>query len=277
MNKMYLGLITNSWEKLFGKNDFSKLIKKGKLLGAKHIELRQHYLDKFEVFDGGLWRPQINKLEKLVSEFPDITFNLAINWPFLSKKTNPLDHQFQDALKTSKIVGKENPHLRIVDSTKFNSVWNSKEQIPKEIELNLIALSKEAIKKEISLSIENVGQTIQSMSNLVWYVRDNLPMNKKNMLSLCLDPVNQIRRFPESDPLSEMKGLPTDMFMLVHFKQSINGVLSSIIKRGDIDCKYQLKITREKKYDGPIIIEIPPHDCVFQNTKKSINFLFNRP
>ena len=269
---MNFGAITNSWKLQLDDTDLGTLVSGAKTRGATHIELRQTCLGDCESGEGEDWRPVLPRLQALVDSFPDLAFDLAMAWPCLSQKTDPGGEQFQAALEAAKVVGRDTPHLRIVDPSLFDQAWEQPEDIPEEA-MGVTELAREAASQGVILSMENSGQPIRSMALLVREVRNKLSDEEGAYLGLCPDATNQLRRFPESDPLAELDAVPLDMLKIVHFKQARDGLAHHTVDTGDLDCLRMLRILEAKNYQGPAIMEIPPHEQVLENLSASFAFL----
>jgi len=269
---MIFGAITNSWRQQLDGHDLPTLVKEAQARGARHIELRQTCLGECETGQGESWRPVMANLQALVDAFPDISFDLAMAWPCLSKKSNPSGEQFQAALQAAKMVGRVTPHLRIVDSIRFDSAWETAEQIPEEA-LAVADLAREAAGQGVILSMENSGQPIRSMALLVRQARARLSSREGIYLGLCPDPTNQLRSYPNSDPVAELAALPSDTLKIVHIKQARGGKPHPTVDTGDLDCARMLRVLEAKGFRGPAIIEIPPDEIVFDNLAASFAFL----
>ena len=74
----------------------------------------------------------MSNMQALVDGFPDLSFNHAMAVPFLSGGVDAKGEQFQQALEAAKIVGRDAPHLRLVDPAPQDTVWESSDQIPNE-------------------------------------------------------------------------------------------------------------------------------------------------
>lgn len=269
---MIFGAITNSWRHQLDGHDLISLVKEAQDRGARHIELRQTCLGDCETGQGEEWRPVIPRLRALVDGYPDMSFDLAMAWPCLSKKTDPSEEQFQAALHAAKTVGRTTPHLRIVDSKPFGRAWETADEIPPEA-LVVSDLAREAARQGMILSMENTGQPIRSMALLVREARHRLSDREGRYLGLCPDPANQLRNYPDSDPVAELARLPVDMLKIVHIKQARAGRPHPTVDTGDLDCARLVRVLQAKGYRGPAILEIPPHDAVFDNLSASLAFL----
>jgi sugar phosphate isomerase/epimerase len=169
-------------------------------------------------------------------------------------------------------VGRAVPHLRIVDPSNFDQAWEKPADLPVEA-LGVADLAREAARQGVILSMENSGQPIRSMALLVREARSRLSAEEGGFLGLCPDPTNQLRRYPDSDPIAELDALPLDMIKIVHFKQARGGKPYPAVDTGDLDCVRMLKVLEDKGYQGPAIMEIPPHERVFENLSNSFAFL----
>ena len=121
--------------------------------------------------------------------------------------------------------------------------------------------------------MENSGQPISSMAMLVQAVRERMPEEYREYLGLCPDPTNQLRRFPDSDPLGDLNALPLDMLKIVHFKQMRDGDAWPTVDDGDLDCREMRDILNGMGYAGPAIMEIPRTSDVFSNLESSYAYL----
>jgi len=111
------------------------------------------------------------------------------------------------------------------------------------------------------------------MALLVNEARKQLSPEQGSYLGLCPDPTNQLRRYPDSDPLAELEALPLDMVKIVHFKQARDRRPHPTVDTGDLDCINMLNVLEGKGYQGPAIMEIPPHQQVFDNLSASFAYL----
>src|SRR5262249_61656512 len=184
---MIFGAITNSWRQQLDSQDLAALVKEAQARGARHIELRQTCLGQCESGEGESWRPVLSRLEALVHEFPELSFDLAMAWPCLTRKTDPAGEQFQAALLGAKLVGGQTPHLRLVDPASFDSPWEKPEDLPHEA-LSVADLAREAARQGVILSMENSGQPIRSMALLVNEARTRLTVEEGRYLGLCPAP-----------------------------------------------------------------------------------------
>ena len=73
--------------------------------------------------------------------------------------------------------------------------------------------------------------------------------------------------------MDELANLPADYIKIVHFKQARDGVAIGSVDDGDLDCRAMRRILQGKAYEGAAIMEIPPHDDVFDNLAASFAYL----
>jgi len=269
---MIFGAISNSWRQQLADYDLADLVKQAQDHGSKHVELRQTCLGDYEQGEGNDWRPVLPKMQSLVDGFPQLTFDLAMAMPCLSQRIDPQGGYFQAALDGAKLVGGSGPHLRTVDPSSFDQVWEKPEDLP-ETALGLVELTREAARQGVILSMENSAQPIASMAMLVSEIRSRLPEADGKFLGLCPDPTNQLRRFPDTDPIAELEALPLDMIKIVHFKQARDGKPHPTVDTGDLDCMSMLRVLENKGYQGQAIMEIPSHEDVFDNLSASFAYL----
>ncbi len=269
---MIFGAITNSWRLQLEDRPLVDLVGQAEAKGARHIELRQTCLGTCESGEGDDWRPSLAGLADVVEAHPGLTYDLAMAWPCLTRETDPQGEAWQAALEGARLVGGDAPQLRIVDPSPFDAAWKSPEDVP-DAAWGLAGLATEAARQGVVLSMENSGQPIGSMAMLVEAVRERMPAEFRHYLGLCPDPTNQLRRFPDSDPLGDLDALPQDMLKIVHFKQTRGGEAWPTVDDGDLDCLEMLEILTAKGYDGPAIMEIPSHRDVFSNLENSFDYL----
>ena len=269
---MIFGAITNSWRNQLMEHDLADLIAEARARGSRHVELRQTCLGACESGQGADWRPNLAGLQSVADAFEDLQFDLAMALPCLTQEVDPSGEQFQMALKGAKIVGRETPHLRLVDPNPFDFIWQSAADIPEQA-YNLANMAREAASQGVILSVENSGQPIGSMAMLVEECRKRLTAEEGSYLGLCPDPANQLRRFPDTDPLGDLNALPLDMLKIVHFKQARDGDPYPSVDTGDLNIGEMLHLLEAKNYQGPAIMEIPPHPDVFDNLTASYDFL----
>ena len=78
---MIPGAISNSWRLQLNDQDLAELVEQAREQGAEHVELRQTCLGEYETGEGDEWRPVFPKMQALVDQFPQLTFDLAMAMP----------------------------------------------------------------------------------------------------------------------------------------------------------------------------------------------------
>ena len=269
---MILGAITNSWgEHIYG-IDLPRLVERVRRRGASHVELRQTYLGQYEEGAGDEWRPVVNKMARLSRTFPGLTFNLAIAYPCLTTEPDPSSPRFQVSLEAAKAVCPLAPRLRMVDTARFDGLWESSEDIPPTA-LGVADLARESARQGVRLFMENAGQPVRSMALVIQEARGMLSAGEAPYLGLCVDPINSMRADPDSDPIAEVEALPLDYILMVHFKQTRNRQPHPVVGDGDLDYPRLLGVLESKGYDGLAILEIPGGEQVFDNFRESADYL----
>ncbi|MCZ6874631.1 MAG: TIM barrel protein [bacterium] len=269
---MIFGAISNSWQRQLPTQTLATLVAEAQQRGARHIELRATCLGDCETGQGDDWRPLLPNLQALIDQFPGLSFNLAVPVPCLTEAVDPQGVLFQAALTGAICVGRQQAHLRIVDGGYFDHAWETPEDIPATA-LGLADLAHEAARQQVVLSIENVSQPLHSMAMLVKCAGDRLSPVEGDNLGLCLDLTNQLRAYPDSNPLSELAAISPSMIKMMHIKQTRELRPYPTVDTGDLDCLQMLKILQEMSYEGPLVFEIPPHEQALENLTSSFNFV----
>lgn len=269
---MIYGAITNSWRNQLDDAELVDLVATAQDRGARHIELRQTCLGSAESGEGEGWRPDLTELAEVVVRFPNLTFDLAVALPCITTEIDPEGGLYQAQLEAARLVGRGSPHLRTVDPGASDTPWEQPEDVA-EVARRIVPLVREAARQGVIFSMENSGQPLRSMALLVSEARAELTEEEGQYLGLCPDPTNQLRRHPDSNPLDELANLPADYIKIVHFKQARDGAAIESVDDGDLDCRAMQRILQGKAYAGPAVMEIPPHDDVFENLAASFAYL----
>ena len=127
---MIRGAISNSWRLQLTDHDLSELVEQARNQGAEHVELRQTCLGEYETGEGDEWRPVFPKMQALVDQFPQLTFDLAMAMPCLTRHIDAKGGLFQAALAGAKMVGGDSPHLRTVDPGATGDAWQTPDDVP---------------------------------------------------------------------------------------------------------------------------------------------------
>ena len=269
---MIVGAITNSWREQLYSTELSQLVERARRRGAAHIELRQTCLGEYEEGADENWRPLTDKLARLARTFPVLTFNLAMAYPCLTRETGPASPQFQASLQAAKAVGVMSPRLRLVDTARFNGVWEKPQDVASAV-VGISELARESAHQGVRLLLENAGQPIWSMALVVREARKALNTHEAGYLGLCVDPINSMMSDPGSDPIAEILALPLDHIFMVHFKQTRSGQPHPTVGDGDLDYPRLLEVLKSVGYEGLAILEIPAGEKAFDNFRASVGYL----
>lgn len=269
---LIFGAITNSWQRQLSTQPLVRLVAEARQRGARHIELRATCLADCESGEGADWRPVLPNLQALVEAFPDLTFNLAVPVPCLTAAVDSQGTFYQAALAGAICVNRQQPHLRIVDGGHFEQPWETADDIP-AIALGLADLAREAARQDVILSIENVAQPLRSMSLLIQQARARLSAEEVDKLGLCLDLTNQLRAYPDSNPLFELAAISPDLIKMMHIKQTRDLRPYPTVDTGDLDCRQLIEVLHDLPYAGPLVFEIPPHEQALENLSTSFAFV----
>jgi hypothetical protein len=63
----------------------------------------------YETGAGNTWWLAIQRLAKMAKSFPGLSFNLAIEWPCISKENDPQNEQFQAAFQAARVLDPNAP------------------------------------------------------------------------------------------------------------------------------------------------------------------------
>jgi len=273
-----IGLVSNVFGKLLERNSLPQLLREAQLQnGVEYIELRQHFLghpyeDKNGVIDAA-------SIGKLVQNFPDIEFNIAIQIPYLSGSVTDKDGSFLRGVETAFKIGQitnKKPHLRMVDPQ------TSSDTIKKMINStcdNIDRMAKALSDINGILSIENSPQ--RDMWQNIWHIINTVRQRRDN-IKLCYDPVNvtvsdkiageELARLSPTSVDSTALPWKSDDISMFHVKQ-IKGKILPVVSEGEVDWTLQLKQLKSIGYRGPICLEIAPTELVFDNIKSSLNYV----
>ncbi len=269
---MILGTNTRSWAEHLYTTEMPRMVERARRRGVDHIELCQGYMGQFEEGAGDDWRPSVDKLARLVRTFPLLSFNLAIEFPYISGEPDAASPLFQSSLEAARTLGAATPRLRLVDTSEFDKPWEKVEDIA-AIASGVARLAREANGLDVRLCMENSGQPLRAMSLLVEGARAALAPEEAGNLGLCVDPVSSIRSGASSDPDTEMKTLPLDYLSMVHIRQTRDGQPHPSLAEGDIDWSSLVKVLKSKGYSGLAIVEVPPVAESFELLKDSVDYL----
>ncbi len=270
---MTLGLVSNCWQVQLAQGaSLDELIAEAAEAGFRAIELRQGFLGEYESADRHL--PDPAKLEKLPNTFPQMRFNIAIQFPFLSERASSSDELFRAGLwAADSVAGEYPPHLRLVDLTTAVSPQN----LPavEAAAAQLVQLTRELVALDGVLSVENARQPWPWFCKVLDAARDQLGLDRSR-LKLCYDPVNLYLTNETIDPLEATKSLATDEISMVHFKQRVDGRIATAVCDGDVNWDKQLAALHDAGYAGPFLFEVASHKKLWEYLAGSREYLRRR-
>lgn len=273
-----LGLVSNCWKvQLDAGVSLSSLVEQAVAAGFRFVELRQGCLGECE--DSETRLPRAASLKKLAQEFPEITFDLAVELPVFSEFINDsaetagvmlagvhaLSENYRPAhLRIVDLVSKDVPARRSVAATSVaefsledvvDSLLNLKTQLPAGI-----------------LSVEHSFQAWVGFRQVFEAVRSRGDLST-DAIKVCYDPCNfwLAGDGEEADEITER--LPTEWLSMVHLKQRVGGSISTRLELGDVDWPRQLELLNGAGYAGPFLFETAPSGDVWQCLGDSRDYL----
>jgi len=253
-------------------------------LNISYVELRQTALGP--PYESQDFFPDTGAIKNLAVEFKDIIkFNLAIQLPYLSGTVNATNETFLQGVSCSKALAEVSgciPHLRVVDP-----ITSSKEM--KEVPKDVVARNIEEMLDKMTeiggiLSLENSGQ--EGFWQHYWSIID-LVVRHRERLKLCFDPCNLVKSEKTTDgdtianltPLTNTQQGPkqvpwkSDDIAIFHIKQTNGEQLLQVVCEGVVHWPKQLAQIQRIGYSGPVCLEIPPSEDIYENLKKSWDYL----
>lgn len=228
--------------------------------GYEAIELRQGSLAEGEN-DQGVATPAV--LAKLASRHPQIEFDYAMAFPFMSERADyrcaTLATGVEAALATG---GQTGPHLRLVD---IETSTESEASIVGVEQLSAFAIR--CREQGVRLSLEHSRQPWAHFSSVLSAVRARL--NSEHFPSLCLDPANFCILSEQHLSLELLRVLPLESVSMVHLKQWGSGSVLPELLKGDVCWQELHDRLRSRAYTGPLHMEIAPTAEVWERLEAS--------
>lgn len=282
---MIAGLVTNCFRhQLDAGESLLDLIAEAERRGYRAIELRQGSLGEFESDDQN---PDAQQLTELPSRFPDVRFNIAVQFPFLSPGVDPHDAVFSAGKWAAQAVsGEAPPHLRLVDLTTTDEQLAEADRFI--LTENLIRLVAAMAEIDGVLSIENGPQNWPALWEVFDSVRDRGSIRRgasvqgrdfvspdAHRLMLCYDPCNLLMNDANPDPATVTGGLIGDDISLFHFKQRRDGAILPTVCDGDLDWPAQVALLSHINYAGPGLFEVMSSESIWEALDESTTYLNN--
>lgn len=287
--KHRLGLVSNCWKiQLEAGESLRDLIDGAIACGLDFIELRQGCLGEFE--DKGTRLPRVELLHQLASDFPQVTFDLAVELPVFSEEIDPASAEVRVLIDAARALADEHrpAHLRIVDlvskcvpSPRADDSHESADFSQQHVMRSLRALQDEL--PSGVLSLEHSFQPWKGFSRLFSAAGSKAESEAPPAHSpkLCYDPCN-LWLSGDDDLLKEPRSLlHADWLSMVHLKQRVDGTVSTRFEPGEVDWGQQLMVLDQAGYAGPLLFEIASstdiRDCLEESSRYLAELISRRP
>ena len=264
-----LGLVSNCWGVQLA-NDIAldELIAQATEIGYGAIELRQTCLGTYEPTAHS---PIAEALAALPKHFPNMQFNLALAFPYLSAESSASHPLFAAAVEAADALsGKYPAHLRLVDlETPDEVLAGSDVEVLAE---RIAKLATPLIRLSGTLSIEHARQSWARTWNAFRAARERLD-GLSSHLRLCYDPCNLFMASDTPRGADVLNELHPDDLSMVHFKQSVGGEQLTTVSDGQVNWPEQLHGLQAMPYEGPALFEVAASEDVWENLRVSQMYL----
>lgn len=281
MNQNHLGLVSNCWKMQLDRGEsLRSLIARAVDTGFEFVELRQGCLSECENSETRL--PDVDALASLSSQFPEVTFDLAVELPIFSREiaTTAGDvRTILDGVHALSSAGRP-AHLRIVDlvSKRVPDARSNDTQTESGFFLEEAIGSLLELQNELAsgvLSVEHSYQPWSGFRRLFEVARSTSGDSNSSgpLLRLCYDPCNLWISGDGESANQITETLPVDWLSMVHLKQRCGGAVSTRFEPGEVDWSRQLAALNRAAYAGPFLFETAPTDDVWQCLADSRRYL----
>lgn len=269
-----LGLVSNCWKiQLDSGTCLAELVQQAVKEGFRFIELRQGCLGECEDSESKL--PFADSLQKLARQFPEITFDLAVELPVFSKSIDANSSTVEAMLQGASALAENGhpAHLRIVDpvSKVVPGDSSAEEKISSALNLRDVVDSLSNLKAKLPCGIVSVEHSFQP-----WAGFRNLfeaANSTEVTIQLCYDPCN-LWLTGDGDNADEITArLPVDWLSMVHLKQRVGSSVSTRLEQGEVNWPRQLKLLNDARYTGPFLFETTPSEDVWECLRDSRDYL----
>lgn len=259
-----VGIVSNCWKAQLQKGEsLHDLISQTRDTEFSHVELRQGCMGHFENSDK---IPDAEALATLASEFPDISFNLAVELPIFSKSIDTTSNAVKAMIQAAKNLSQP-PHLRIVDVT---ATFVPHSQAPGFSIENVLA-SFSSLQAALGDGVISVEHAFQPWADIERFFEVSHEL--VTPVKLCYDACN-LGLTNEINLVSYItESIPGEWLALVHLKQRVGEAVLPKLGPGDVDWKKQLTLLSNSNYAGPLLFEINPSDEVAQCLTESLSYL----
>lgn len=247
------GAVSNCWQsQLVDGQPLENLIGRAvDELGFRHIELRQGSLGTFEDSDR---MPDADALACLSSQFPLVSFDLAVELPVFAEPVRQNDSRRQRYLEAAHALS---GHLRIVDLTPCPAFDVTNDWLGMAAE-NLTSLAN-----DLSDGLVSIEHSIQPWSRF-WPAFETARSKCEATLKLCYDPVNLWLTGDGAQAGEITRSIPVESLSMVHLKQRRGDSTLPSFTEGDVDWLSQLSILADRNYGGPFLFEIAPSESAWE-------------
>ena len=266
---MIPGIVSNCWQRQLERGiELEDLLSQALARGFGAVELRQTCLGSFEEPEGHV--PKVSALGCLADRFPEIRFDLALAFPFLSPGGVVEDSLFQTGVDAARALsGRFPPHLRLVDlATTGEMLQGSERRVAHEV----VRLAESMADAGGWLSLEHSRQPWASFTQVMGEARCILG-SRSHHLRLCYDPVNLLFAADRPDPSQVVGSLDVSGLSMVHLKQFQAGEVQTSIEDGEIDWKAQIAGLKRHGYRGPALFEVRSDERIWGNLERSRVYL----
>jgi hypothetical protein len=273
-----LGLVSNCWKiQLDAGASLFNLVGRASEEGFRFVELRQGCLGDCEDSESRL--PRVDSLNRLAQDFPEITFDLAVELPLFFEPTDVASSVVSIMLEGARAlasVGRP-PHLRIVDLVS-KSVPNSRsasDEKKSEFRVEDVVESLRNLSNELPAGLVSVEHSFQPWSGFRKLFELTKSQSDASGASprICYDPCN-LWLTNDGIHAHEITGsLPVEWLSMVHLKQRVAGAISVRLEPGDVDWPQQLALLKAASYAGPYLFETAPSEDVWQCLADSRQYL----
>ena len=267
---MIKGIVSNCWRsQLLEGIHLLELLHQAAERRFKIIELRQTCLGRYEQSPDHV--PDATALLELPKCFPQLTFIVAVAFPFFSADADPHHPLLRAAVDAAEAVaGPGAPQLRLVDPTAIHQQAD-----PPRLERaaqNVAQLTEILVKRGGVLSLENSRQPWKYLRALLNRARMLLGPNSA-YLRLCYDPCNLA--LASKTPLFDRttQSLRVSELSTIHSKQLRKGRLQPTVCDGDVDWSQQLTTLTSLGFPGPLLFELAPDDNIWAHLRRSEDYL----
>lgn len=262
IDRSRLGVVSNCWQSLLAQGlPLEDLIRRAvESCGFRHIELRQGALGAFEDSDR---MPHVGALSKLADQFPEVSFDLAVELPVFSEPISRDDSRRQTYLDAAMALS---GHLRIVDLAAITLDEAADGWLEMAVE-NLVSLADDLPGGQVS-----VEHSFQPWS-LFWSAFARSGEVCGSALKLCFDPANLWLTDDGGRAADITQKILVETLSMVHLKQRRGDSTLTEFAAGDVDWQGQIQILIEKEYAGPFLFEIAPDENVWEALDAGVGYL----